>query len=115
MRTASTSIHLTLLAFVVAATSADAQAPPKKRLPTSGDFVYRLRTVSDPQLSPGGDWVAYTVTAIDSAKDSRDADIWMTSWDGTQTLRLTASPASETTPRWSPDGRSLAFLSGREE
>ena len=115
MRTASTFIHLTLLALAVAATSADAQAPSKKRLPTSGDFVYRLRTVSDPQLSPGGDWVAYTVTSIDSAKDSRDADIWMTSWDGTQTLRLTASPASETTPRWSPDGRSLAFLSGREE
>ena len=105
---------LTFLALVVAATSADAQAP-KKRLPTSGDFVYRLRTVSDPQLAPGGDWVAYTVTSTDSAKDSRDADIWMTSWDGTQTVRLTASPASETSPRWSPDGRSLAFLSGRED
>ena len=94
---------------------AAAQAPAGERLPTSGDFVYRLRTVSDPQLAPGGDWVAYTVTTIDSAKDTRDADIWMTSWDGTQTIRLTASTESETSPRWSPDGRSLAFLSGRQD
>jgi dipeptidyl aminopeptidase/acylaminoacyl peptidase len=115
VRAASTIAHLTLLALMLATTSAAAQAAPKKRLPTSGDFVYRLRNVSDPQLSPGGDWVAYTVTAIDSAKDSRDADIWMTSWDGTQTVRLTASSESETSPRWSPDGHSLAFLSGRQE
>lgn len=89
-----------------------AQAPT--RPPTSGDLVYRLRTVSDPQLSPDGAWVAYTVTTTDSAKNRRDADIWMTTWDGTQTLRMTASPERETMPRWSPDGRSLAFLSGRE-
>jgi dipeptidyl aminopeptidase/acylaminoacyl peptidase len=74
-----------------------------------------MRAVSDPQLSPDGNWVAYTVSTTDSAKNRRDADVWMTSWDGAQTLRMTATPERETTPRWSPDGRYLAFLSGRED
>ena len=39
----------------------------------------------------------------------------MTSWDGATTIRVTSSPESESTPRWSPDGRYLAFLSGRQE
>ena len=85
-----------------------------KRAIRSGD-LYHLKDVRDPQISPDGGWVAYTVTAIDSAKDKSDNDIWMTSWDGSTTLRLTSSPESESAPRWSPDGRYLAFLSGRQE
>jgi dipeptidyl aminopeptidase/acylaminoacyl peptidase len=105
-----------LLTALVTTPSSDvlsAQAAPRPL--TSGDLVYRLRAVADPQLSPDGNWVAYTVTTTDSAKNRRDADVWMTSWDGTQTLRMTATPERETTPRWSPDGRYLAFLSGRED
>lgn len=91
-----------------------AQAPAARRSIGPGD-VYRLRTVSDPQLSPDGKWVAYTVSAADSSKDKRDANVWMTSWDGSQTVQLTATPESESSPRWSPDGRYLAFLSGRQD
>src|SRR5690349_5464715 len=62
-------VHLILVSLVITVVApARAQAPAGKRLPTSGDFVYRLRSVSDPQLAPGGDWVAFTVTTIDSAK-----------------------------------------------
>ena len=100
------------LLALLCAVSLTAQAPRRPLRPTD---IYILRNVSDPQLSPDGAWVAYTVTAIDSAKDKSDSDVWMTSWDGTQTIRLTSTPESENTPRWSPDGRYLAFVSGRQE
>jgi dipeptidyl aminopeptidase/acylaminoacyl peptidase len=74
----------------------------------------RIRDVSDPQVSPDGAWVAYTVSFADTVKDRRDRDIWMTSWDGARQVRLTSSPEKEHSPRWSPDGRYLAFLSSRE-
>ena len=75
--------------------------------------MHRFHEVRDPQISPDGKWVAYTVSSVDVAADKGDTDIWMASWDGTRQLRLTSSPESENAPRWSPDGRYLAFLSGR--
>jgi hypothetical protein len=60
--------------------------------PLRSSDLYLLKDVRDPQLSPDGGWVAYTVTTVDSAKDKSDNDIWMTSWDGTTTIRVTTSP-----------------------
>ena len=100
-----------LFLFAITATAA-AQAPAKRPL-QAADW-YRMRTVSDPQRSSDGAWVAYTVSRVDSTKDRHDSDIHMTSWDGATTIRLTASDESETSPRWSPDAKQLAFLSGRQ-
>jgi dipeptidyl aminopeptidase/acylaminoacyl peptidase len=81
-------------------------------LPTD---VYKLRTVSDPQVSPDGEWVAYTVSTADQKTDRNNKDLWMTSWDGKRTIQLTTSKKNESTPRWSPDNRYLAFLSNRDD
>ena len=83
--------------------------------PVTLDDLSALRDVSDPQLSPDGGWVAYAVSQEDTVSDDDNSDIWMTSWDGTQSVQLTRSPASEHTPRWSTDGRYLAFLSSRDD
>src|SRR5213075_807505 len=114
-------IHHTMSRFAIAAALAAssllaAQTPsaPARR-PLRVSDLYRLRTVNDPQISPDGSWVAYTVSSIDSSADKSDTDVWMTSWDGSQTIRLTWTPESESSPRWSPDGRYLAFVSGRQE
>src|SRR5882672_10627012 len=75
---------------------------------------YAVRRLGDPQRSPDGVWVAYTVARVDSARDRYDSDVWMTRWDGTTSQQLTTSEESESSPRWSPDGHTLAFLSKRQ-
>jgi dipeptidyl aminopeptidase/acylaminoacyl peptidase len=90
----------------------EAQNAPAKRSITLDD-MFHIKGVGDPQRSPDGQWVAYTVSATDAEKEKRDTDIWLVSWDGTQTLRMTSSPENESSPRWTPDGRGLAFLASR--
>ncbi len=79
------------------------------------DDVARMKNVSDPQVSPDGTWVAYTVRTPDLKEDRNTSDVWMTRWDGQESVRLTTSKESESSPRWSPDGKYLAFLSSRDD
>ncbi|MBL7858980.1 MAG: S9 family peptidase [Cyclobacteriaceae bacterium] len=77
--------------------------------------VYKLKSISDPQVSPDGKWVAFVLSTPDSIKDKSDTDIWMISWDGKESIKLTASKEAESRPRWTPDGKYLTFLSSRYE
>jgi dipeptidyl aminopeptidase/acylaminoacyl peptidase len=72
-----------------------------------------IAEVSEPSVAPDGMWVAYTVRVDDAKKDERTSDIYMTSWDGARTVRLTSSKEAEQTARFSPDNRWIAFLSNR--
>ncbi|MGH9811291.1 MAG: TolB family protein, partial [Terriglobia bacterium] len=90
-----------------------AQAVAERR-PLALADVAKQRGVGDPQVSPDGRWIAYTVSTIDAEKDKRDTDLWMVGWDGADRVRLTSTAEnSESKPRWSPDGRYLAFLAKR--
>jgi dipeptidyl aminopeptidase/acylaminoacyl peptidase len=76
--------------------------------------IFALKDVSDPQLSPEGAWVAYTVTSLLAKEDDSNDDIWMSPLGGGEAVQLTSSKESEGQPRFSPDGKWLAFLSDRE-
>jgi len=87
-----------------------AAADAARRTLTPDDF-YRMQSVSDPQVSPDGQWVAYLVTTNDRDADESRTAVWMVSWDGRQQIPLT-NPAHDTeAPRWSGDGRYVSFLS----
>jgi dipeptidyl aminopeptidase/acylaminoacyl peptidase len=77
------------------------------------DDIYRTQQVANPQCSPDGKWIAYTVTIIDRDADKRRTSIWMVNWEGARSLQLTTGPEDAGSPRWSPDGNYLAFLSAR--
>jgi dipeptidyl aminopeptidase/acylaminoacyl peptidase len=104
---------LFLLITCALCTQINAQTTVTKR-PIGPNDVFRLANLSSPKVSPDGAWVAYVLSTVDSTKNKRNADLWMSSWDGTQSIQLTSSPDGESQPRWSPDGKYLSFVSARQ-
>jgi len=79
----------------------------------SAEDLLALNSVSDPQISPDGEWVAYTVERVDVEEDESSTQVFMVSSDGKDVVQLTADDYSASTPRWSPDGLSLGFLAAK--
>ena len=76
--------------------------------------LYDLRVPTDVALSPDGRHVAFCVKAVAPGKDGYRTSLWIAPADASEPARqLTAGARNDTTPRWSPDGRTLAFLSDR--
>ena len=86
----------------------------QEKRPIAVDDIFNIREVRDPQRSPDGRWVAYTVTTAIKETDKNNTDVWMVSWDGSQHVQLTFTPDNESSPRWSPDNKYLSFVSSRQ-
>jgi dipeptidyl aminopeptidase/acylaminoacyl peptidase len=106
--------RLAALAIFVILVAAESRPASQGKRPLAVDNLYDVRDVRDPQRSPDGKWVAYTVTRAIRETDKNDTDVWMVSWDGREQVQLTSTPDNESRPRWSPDGKSLSFLSSRQ-
>ena len=100
-----------LLLMLGMALGANAQAPAKH--PLAFDDLIKLHRISSPEVSPDGKWVAYGISTPDMEANRGVSNIWIVSTSGGDAIQLTQS-GKDSAPSWSPDGKTLAFLSGRD-
>ncbi len=96
-----------LLAICLAGATADAKRP------ITFEDLMKVQRISDPQVSPDGRWVAYVQASIDLEANKTTRHIWLVASDGGEPHQLTRGQSSNTRPRWSPDSKSIAFISNR--
>jgi dipeptidyl aminopeptidase/acylaminoacyl peptidase len=101
---------LSILALIALAAPAGAQEP---RAMTILDLL-NLPSIGDPQLSPDGQQILYVQSGSDWKNNRRVTHIWRVNRDGTGTLQLTRGERGESSPRWSPDAKTIALLARRD-
>jgi dipeptidyl aminopeptidase/acylaminoacyl peptidase len=108
----ATLLGAAIFASLAAAAAAQPPAAPSR---FAAQEMAGLGRVSDPQLSPDGRWVAYAATEVTMPAGTRNSDLWLVPITGDAApRRLTDDARSDTRPRWSRDGKRLAFLSSRD-
>jgi dipeptidyl aminopeptidase/acylaminoacyl peptidase len=107
------SLVATTLAVVALAASAVATAAQQR--PMTAEDLWSMGRVGAPAVSPGGRQVVYTVTRYDLETDRGRTHLWLVPVAGGEPRQLTHGDLSASSPAWSPDGRSIAFVSARNE
>ncbi len=84
----------------------------KKRLITAED-LYRIELLFEPRLSPDGKHVIYRIQRVERKTEKKFSNLWLVPVEGGAPRQFTHGDQSDTSPRWSPDGKIIAFLSNR--
>jgi dipeptidyl aminopeptidase/acylaminoacyl peptidase len=107
-------MRLLRLAVFVGISAAFVSAPLLAKRPVTAEDYFRFQSIADVKLSPDGRQAAYVLTSVNEPRNRRENAIWLVATDGrTPPRKLSADGMNSTTPRWSPDGTTLAFLSSR--
>ncbi|UNY99439.1 S9 family peptidase [Zhouia spongiae] len=77
--------------------------------------VYEIEYASDPQIAPDGKKVVYRRVGFDIMNDRNSGNLWIINADGSSNSKLTSREVSESSPRWSPEGDKIAFISSTDE
>jgi dipeptidyl aminopeptidase/acylaminoacyl peptidase len=88
-------------------------AAQSARRPISLDDLAKIKDVRDPQCSPDGKSVVFVVSTTDMKEDKTSSHVWSIDFDGRNERQITSSQESESSPRYSPDGRYISFTSSR--
>ena len=83
--------------------------------PLVNEDIFEIEYASDVQISPDATMVAYVRYSMSIMRDRREGRLWLVNTDGSSHRKLTSEDRSESSPRWSPDGTRIAFVSGSTE
>jgi dipeptidyl aminopeptidase/acylaminoacyl peptidase len=106
--------HQAALVAALAIVSGGA-ALAQQRRPIAEKDLFKFVWIADPQIAPDGSQIAFVRVSADEKKDGYDTSIWIAKTDGSEPPRQLTSGVRDTSPRWSPDGRRLAFVRAVEK
>src|SRR6266581_1456008 len=107
-------VALSLIALAIPMPAPTQESTPKAPRAITIDDFFQIRDVSQPEISPDGQWIAYAVRTRMLKEDKNEQRLWMISTHGGDAIAMTAEGVSSGNPSWSPDGKYLSFLSARD-
>jgi dipeptidyl aminopeptidase/acylaminoacyl peptidase len=108
-------MRLHRLVFSLSLAVAVAQfCPAQPKRPMTFEDMMKMRRLGETAVSPDGKWLAYSVTTVNLAEDSKTAELWLQKIEGGDPLPLAVAEPGDSGPQFSPDGKRILFLSARE-